>query len=263
MNSTRKWFKFFTVEQWQAIDIDYHVDRKADHKVLLVFAVSISVILIQNQFTNPGFLMKFFFLRDFILARASADFYPPLYWALSTSLDYFLLPAIVIWFVYREPLANFGLRLEKDKRILLLYLVLFLAVIIPVWFASSAVHFHQIYPVYRSAGDSLPGYLIWEFTYALQFIMIEFFYRGFMIFALARYFGYHAIFIMAIPYTMVHFSKPLPEAIGSAFTGLALGTLALRTRSIFGGVIIHAAVAISMDTFILIRQGKLQKLLGS
>ena len=60
---------------------------------------------------------------------------------------------------------------------------------------------------------------------------------------------------------MIHFAKPLPETLGSIVTAIALGTLALRTRSIYGGVVIHCAVAWSMDLFALWQKGQLQKLL--
>ena len=47
---------------------------------------------------------------------------------------------------------------------------------------------------------------------------------------------------------MVHFQKPLPETMGSIIAGLALGTLALRTSSIWGGALLHVAVALTMDS---------------
>ena len=68
-----------------------------------------------------------------------------------------------------------------------------------------------------------------------------------MLFTVARYVGSYAIFIMVIPYVMIHFGKPFAETIGAIIAGIALGTLALRTRSIFGGVLIHVTVALSMD----------------
>jgi membrane protease YdiL (CAAX protease family) len=99
--------------------------------------------------------------------------------------------------------------------------------------------------------------VIWELSYGLQFLMLELFFRGFLIFALARVIGSLAIFVMIVPYAMIHFSKPLPECLGSIIAGLALGTVALRTGSIAGGVLVHCAVAWSMDLLALYRTGKL------
>ena len=40
-----------------------------------------------------------------------------------------------------------------------------------------------------------------------------------------------SIVVMTVPYTMIHFGKPMPEAIGAIFAGLILGYMALRSRS--------------------------------
>jgi membrane protease YdiL (CAAX protease family) len=56
---------------------------------------------------------------------------------------------------------------------------------------------------------------------------------------------------MIVPYCMIHYGKPLPETLGAIVAGLVLGTLALRTRSIWGGVLIHIGVALTMDMLAL------------
>jgi membrane protease YdiL (CAAX protease family) len=50
-----------------------------------------------------------------------------------------------------------------------------------------------------------------------------------------------------VPYCMIHYGKPMTETIGAIFAGVILGTLAMRTRSIWGGVLIHVGVAWTMD----------------
>jgi hypothetical protein len=65
---------------------------------------------------------------------------------------------------------------------------------------------------------------------------------------------------MIVPYAMIHFGKPLAECLGSVIAGVALGTLSLRTGSIYGGVAVHCAVAWSMDLFALHQTGKLRGL---
>ena len=52
---------------------------------------------------------------------------------------------------------------------------------------------------------------------------------------------------------MIHFSKPWLEASGAILFGLFLGVLAMRSRSIWGGVIVHIAVAASMDVVALLQ----------
>ena len=92
---------------------------------------------------------------------------------------------------------------------------------------------------------------MWELLYAAQFLSLEFFFRGFLLHGLRRALGANAIFVMLVPYCMIHYGKPMPETIGAIGAGLILGTLAMRTRSIWGGVMIHVGVAVSMDMLAL------------
>ena len=84
---------------------------------------------------------------------------------------------------------------------------------------------------------------------------MEFFYRGFCLFRFERLAPGFAIFIMVIPYALLHIHKPFPEAMGSIVAGLVLGALALKSRSIWPGVLIHCTVAFCMDWFALIHSG--------
>jgi membrane protease YdiL (CAAX protease family) len=129
-----------------------------------------------------------------------------------------------------------------------------------VYLAAESASFLRTYPKYAGAGDSLEQLLLWEAAYAFQFLMLEFFFRGFLIFALARFIGSLAVFVMVIPYAMIHLSKPLPECLGAVVTGVVLGTIALRTGSIYGGVIVHALIGLCMDVFALSAKGQLSNL---
>ena len=64
---------------------------------------------------------------------------------------------------------------------------------------------------------------------------------------MASVLGKDAILPMVATYAFLHFGKPMAETIGSIFGGYILGIIALQTRSIIGGVIIHMGVAIAMD----------------
>jgi hypothetical protein len=88
---------------------------------------------------------------------------------------------------------------------------------------------------------------IYEVCYGLDFFATEFFFRGLMVLAFSRFLGPAAVFPMVSVYLFLHFEKPAAEAISSVFGGLALGIIAYRTRSIFGGVVIHLGVAWMME----------------
>jgi membrane protease YdiL (CAAX protease family) len=61
--------------------------------------------------------------------------------------------------------------------------------------------------------------------------------------------------MMLLPYVMIHFTKPILEALGAVFAGTVLALMSLRTRSIWGGVTIHVAVAWTMDALVLSQTG--------
>ena len=124
-----------------------------------------------------------------------------------------------------------------------------------IWMASGREEFLLTYPFADSARDGPMELLKWELFYGLQFFALEFFFRGFMLFGLEERFGRNAIFVMVVPYCMLHFFKPLPETTGAVLAGVALGIIAMRTRTIFGGVLIHWAVAITMDVMAIVRSG--------
>lgn len=171
------------------------------------------------------------------------------YWALGCFLSYTVLPALLIRLVFRERLADYGVKLRNAFADGWVYLVM-LAVVGPlVLFASHNAQFQEHYPFYQlPRGASLwPDFWRWEFVYGLQFVGVEFFFRGFMLHGLKRRFGAYAIVVMTVPYCMIHFGKPLPETLASIIAGLALGFMSLRTRSIVLGVAIHMTVALSMD----------------
>ncbi len=67
----------------------------------------------------------------------------------------------------------------------------------------------------------------------------EFFFRGFLLFALARIAGPYAILLQAVPFTLAHFGKPELETLSCIFGGSAFGWLAWRTKSFFYPFLIH------------------------
>lgn len=253
--------RFLTIDQWKKIDDVYKRENSFDLKAIWVLLTCVAVLILSKYFGTSRFIKGWEPAMDLFAGLPYSDMYPSLYFAVFKGVNYFVLPALVIKLIFKEGLATHGVRLETDRRVLLLYLVMFLAVFPLVYAASLSSAFVEKYPLYHNAGDSLVQLVLWELFYGGQFFMLEFFFRGFLLFTLARYIGAYAIFVMVVPYAMIHFTKPLAETIGAVVTGTALGTLALRTRSIFGGVIIHMTVAWSMDLLALYQKGVFERLL--
>jgi uncharacterized protein len=182
-----------------------------------------------------------------------ASLYRLCWWVMSIVGFYFVIPSLVIKFVWKEQMRNYGFKLRgafKDYR---MYFIM-LAFMIPLvfWFSTTA-SFQMRYPFYKPMPHQplFPKFIIWESVYFLQFVAVEFFFRGFMVHGTKYRFGFYAVFVMMVPYCMVHFGKPLPETIAAIAAGIMLGILSLKSRSIILGIAIHYSVAISMDLFAL------------
>jgi len=135
-----------------------------------------------------------------------------------------------------------------------------LAVVVPAMLVvSSQPDFGNYYPFYKLASRSWFDFAIWESIYWLQFFSLELFFRGWILGALRKAMGAGAIFVMAVPYCMIHYGKPYLEANGAIVAGIVLGSLAMRTRSIYSGFLVHITVAFSMDFLALWRRGALPK----
>jgi len=255
--------RFLTIVQWQHIDRDFkgtQVHYQIDAKIIMVFLL-FTFVLIGLAFFGMEPAFRFLFGERFRTWRYPG-LYSYLYWASCRVAGYLILPVLVVKFVFRDPVQEYGVRIDRNPRIFLLYFLMLSAVLPGVLWASGAPGFLRTYPFYDQAANSWTELLLWESAYAMQFVALEFFFRGFVLFSFARHIGAYAIFLMSVPYTMIHFQKPLPETIGAVIAGVALGTLALRTRSILGGVLIHIAVAWSMDLAALWQKGLLQRLIN-
>lgn len=132
---------------------------------------------------------------------------------------------------------------------------LLLVLLLPlIGLASAQSDFLAVYPKVKnldfldsSAHPSWPWKLLYEFSYGLDFLSIELFFRGLLVVGVIRYAGDSVILPMAAFYCTIHFGKPLGECISSFFGGLILGVLAARSRTILGGLIVHLGLAWLME----------------
>jgi hypothetical protein len=154
--------------------------------------------------------------------------------------------------VDRQPGAFYGLTREGfDWRP---YATMLLIMVPLIAWASFRPSFLDTYPNYRAGSaeaflsvSHLTTFGVFETTYALRFVSIELFFRGLLVIGLEKHLGRAVLMPMVTLYAFWHFGKPIPEAIGSIFAAYVLGVFALRTRSIFGGIIVHVGVALAMD----------------
>jgi membrane protease YdiL (CAAX protease family) len=163
----------------------------------------------------------------------------------------FIIPALLLMHYFFE--KRYCLYFINKTNTFLPYLLLLLCMFPLLVFASSQTSFQEVYPrgkdvsVAFGSNISLFHYTVFELSYALDFITIELFFRGFLIAVLSRVLGVHAIVPTALFYFSIHLGKPMLEAISSFFGGIILGAVSYETKSIWGGWLVHCGIALLME----------------
>jgi hypothetical protein len=176
------------------------------------------------------------------------------YWVVVTQLPAkLLLFGAVLWGLWKVKwVGELGLTAKGFQAAPYFGLLLLLVPLVAL--ASTQQDFLRVYPKVGAIDfmNNYPGpEWIWragyEFSYGLDFLSIELFFRGLLVIGLVRYAGERAILPMAAFYCTIHFGKPLAECVTSFVGGMALGVLAYRTRSVLGGLIVHLGLAWMME----------------
>jgi membrane protease YdiL (CAAX protease family) len=236
---------------------------RIDHRPAVLFALAAIILSAQEYYGGGAFFGAY--LRPWLLqAQASGKahggwgqyvdvrFYGELYgygwWALTRVLGYTVIPFAVWKLIFRrDSLLDMGFRTKGLLSHAWIYFAC-LAVVLPaVFIVAQSPDFARYYPFYKLSTRSWFDLLVWEVLYIAQFFALEVFFRGFMLVPLRKVLGAGAIFAMCVPYVMIHYGKPYLEASSAFLAGVALGSLAMKTRSIYSGFLVHVTVALLMD----------------
>lgn len=172
---------------------------------------------------------------------------PYLYWFLAGGVMQFLVPVLAVRLTPGIRLRDTGLGLGDWRFGLKVVLIAFLVFLPAVFIASRFPAFASHYPMSVGARKGLDAFIVYQIGYALSFFSWEYLFRGYLLFSLRPVMGNLAILVQTIPFAVLHFGKPELEAYGSIVAGLFLGALAIRTRSCLYGILLHVAVALTMD----------------
>lgn len=177
------------------------------------------------------------------------------YWGVASLGLRVLIPLVVIVGVLRASPRDFGFAGPGSLTSARPYLLALGAMLPVLWIMSGTPAFQAKYPLYREA--SAGGWRFWgyQLAYGAQFLGVEAFFRGFALFGLARSIGGHAVWVLTIPYVMVHFGKPVPEVFAAIVAGWLLGRWALTSGSFLWGWLLHWTIALAMDLMVIGRLG--------
>lgn len=229
----------------------WNIIKKLDRKVLIIL-LSVSVLqTISWYFTSRRFFRYNYFEQ--LQFDKNVFLYEYLYWFIGDFVTLFIVPVLIIKLFIKEHLQDYGLK-KGDHKTGIKYSLIFLAIMIPIiWFVSTSSEFIQTYPQLNDAKYSWGLFLIFETGILLYMVAWEFIWRGFLLFGLEAKFGYYAVLFQMIPFVILHNGKPAIETFGAIIAGLALGILALRTRSILYCIITHAGVMFFIDLVSILR----------
>ena len=173
------------------------------------------------------------------------------------------IPLLFIWaFQNKNTKSGFyGLHFKhlNNKRYLDIYIIIIIIIFIGSFMGSITEYYPMLkYTFHKSAALqwNIPSWLTamgFELSYAFDFVMVELFFRGFLIIGLMKYLGKDVILPMIVLYAVIHFGKPLPETISSLFGGYILGVLAYEQKHIRTGIYFHLALALGMELFAYLR----------
>lgn len=264
---------------WRELDEDAHRHRaellargEQDLRPLVAMVLAAVILTLQEYYGSRPYFQDA--IKPLLVAYDDAhphkifkvgkyeELYSFTWWSFSRITGYTVVPFGVWKLVFpKDSLLDLGLRTRGFFRHAWIYL-LFLGFVLPaMWLVSRQPDFGSYYPFYKASSRSWFDFLTWEAMYFAQFFALEMFFRGFWLGVLRRSFGSGAIFAMAVPYCMIHFQKPFLEVNGAIIAGIALGSLSMKTKSIYQGFLVHITVAGIMDWLSLAHRHALPKLL--
>jgi len=240
--------------------------------IFVYFAVAVPTLCLRKEFSKlkqPKFYLKSLFF--IALYAISIGFYSYYNWQMpSLTSDerafvlrlfselkgcVFIMLPLIIFKIFFDKKINGIYGLAKNTQHLKTYFLAF-CVMLPFLIATSFTSdFLIAYPQFKPwLYDEIFGVHaivftpIFEFFYAIDFITVELFFRGALVIGMTAILGPRAVLPMVAFYVAIHFGKPIGETISSMFGGYLLGVLAYQTKHIWGGVIAHIGVALTMET---------------
>lgn len=162
-----------------------------------------------------------------------------------------VVPLLIVKFVFKNPLRDFGWRLPENWPRALTLTLLVLALFVPLMFYFSNSQVFKDF--YTARGLSVSGFLLVNILMSLVYYFSEeFLFRGFMLWGLFRKIGYHSIWLSGLVFGAFHAVKPMPEFIFSFFAGFILAYLALKTKSFIPAFVVHYIMALVLNIMLVL-----------
>lgn len=219
--------------------------KDLDKKIVIILMAVAVLQTLSYYFTSRRFFREYLFEKF-------QDFSQPyllefIYWFVGDFFTFFVSGILIIKLLLKEKVRDYGLQIGDYKTGLKYSSIFLFVMIVLIWFVSASPAFAEKYPHFSDAKSNWNILLIYELGMLIYMFAWEFIWRGFTLFGLEKKFGYYSVLIQMIPFVILHNGKPFLETFGAIFGGIALGILALRTRSFYYCVVTHIGVMFSID----------------
>lgn len=226
--------------------------RNLDIKVITIF---LSIAILQTvswYYLNPNFI-KQNILLDFFSLKELTEFHSYIFWFIGDFFLFFILPILIIKFFFKQKIKSFGIQFG-NKRVGIYFTIVSILILTPIIIIISTLIDNNSFSPFKDLIYENTNYFSLYVISLLIFLFAwEFIWRGFMLFGLEEKFGLYSIFIQMIPFVILHNGKPIIETFSSIFGAVFLGYLALRTRSIIYGFLIHAYLLFFLEIIFLLK----------
>jgi uncharacterized protein len=160
----------------------------------------------------------------------------------------FVIPILILAVAFRWRPRQMGISLGDWRLALVIAAVYIPLVVVGTWFLSGDAGFMAQYPHLRQAAFDWQVFAIYHALFLLYWIGWEYLWRGFVLFGTAPAIGpVLAILLQAMPFALLHATKPPAEAFLSILGGVLLGAIVWRCRSFWIAVPIHWAQMFILD----------------
>jgi membrane protease YdiL (CAAX protease family) len=166
---------------------------------------------------------------------------------LQSIILFLIIPILIIVALFRESPFSYGIRFGDWKAGIIITVISTLLAAPLVWLAVKISAGMQSYYTPMNQKN-------WLLITILQLIGWEFLFRGWLLFGYEKKFGDNALWLQAVPFALVHLSKPSIETLSTIFGGFYFGWVAWRTRSFIYPFVIHvfvSAYAILFTTLVI------------
>ena len=164
-----------------------------------------------------------------------------------------LVPALIVKFVLRERLRDYGLQRGDLKLGLCWAIVLVPPLMYLAYSTAQRPEYRAVYPLNDRAQNC---FLLHAAVQLAYYVAWEFHFRGFLLHGLKSRSGTSvAVWVQVMASVLAHLGKPGSEIAGALGGGVLWGLLSVQCRSILSSFLQHWLLGLSLDYFLCFPPG--------